>query len=394
MKKLLLSALAVIGFASFASAETYNLEVSDATNIDGTLVEERAAGTNSDSDKGEAKHYSPLNSLEISGFSFSFTQNNSSTKPALYYPFGTNTTTQIRLYKQKTNGNGGNTMTITAPEGVKFGKITFVGSNGTADAVINATAGAVSNVTSSGMVWQSEEVTNTVTLTLTTSAFRITSMTVETEAGGSVDPDPVDPDPVEPEGTTFVKANTLETGKYIFVVGENIAVPVKSSYSYGYMYLDVDVTKSGEDIVTDEAYAINVTVADGKAILLDPANRYYGMDDTHLSSFQCYSEITEGCYWNYEFVGEELKLTNGLNPECFVCKTTYNNIAPAKAPAEYTLPVVYKKADNSAVVAVEAEVDANAPVVYYNLQGQRVANPENGLYIRVQGNKVEKVALR
>lgn len=38
--------------------------------------------------------------------------------------------------------------------------------------------------------------------------------------------------------------------------------------------------------------------------------------------------------------------------------------------------------------------DANAPVEYYNLQGVRVANPENGLYIRVQGKKATKVLVR
>lgn len=38
-------------------------------------------------------------------------------------------------------------------------------------------------------------------------------------------------------------------------------------------------------------------------------------------------------------------------------------------------------------------VEENAPVVYYNLQGAKVANPSNGLYIRVQGNKAEKVVL-
>ncbi len=37
--------------------------------------------------------------------------------------------------------------------------------------------------------------------------------------------------------------------------------------------------------------------------------------------------------------------------------------------------------------------DENAPVEYFNLQGIRVANPENGLYIRRQGNKVAKVVL-
>ena len=38
--------------------------------------------------------------------------------------------------------------------------------------------------------------------------------------------------------------------------------------------------------------------------------------------------------------------------------------------------------------------DANAPVEFYNLQGVRVANPENGLYIRVQGKKATKVLVR
>lgn len=38
--------------------------------------------------------------------------------------------------------------------------------------------------------------------------------------------------------------------------------------------------------------------------------------------------------------------------------------------------------------------DAAVPAVYYNLQGVRVANPENGLYIRVQGNKATKILVK
>ena len=38
--------------------------------------------------------------------------------------------------------------------------------------------------------------------------------------------------------------------------------------------------------------------------------------------------------------------------------------------------------------------DEDAPVVYYNLQGVRVATPANGLYIRVQGKKATKVLVR
>lgn len=43
---------------------------------------------------------------------------------------------------------------------------------------------------------------------------------------------------------------------------------------------------------------------------------------------------------------------------------------------------------------VEADADINAPVEYFNLQGQPVANPSNGIYIRRQGSKVAKVIIR
>lgn len=42
----------------------------------------------------------------------------------------------------------------------------------------------------------------------------------------------------------------------------------------------------------------------------------------------------------------------------------------------------------------EIEVDADAPVEYYNIQGIRVENPENGVFIRRQGNNVSKVIVR
>ena len=47
---------------------------------------------------------------------------------------------------------------------------------------------------------------------------------------------------------------------------------------------------------------------------------------------------------------------------------------------------------SDAISAVEAENDA--PVEYFNLQGVRVENPVNGLFIRRQGTKVSKVVIR
>lgn len=45
-------------------------------------------------------------------------------------------------------------------------------------------------------------------------------------------------------------------------------------------------------------------------------------------------------------------------------------------------------------VTVDSSFDTDAPVEYFNLQGIRVADPVSGIYIRRQGSKVEKVAVK
>ena len=47
----------------------------------------------------------------------------------------------------------------------------------------------------------------------------------------------------------------------------------------------------------------------------------------------------------------------------------------------------------SGVEGIEAE-NADAPVEYYNLQGVKVANPSNGIFIKVQGSKASKVYVK
>lgn len=55
--------------------------------------------------------------------------------------------------------------------------------------------------------------------------------------------------------------------------------------------------------------------------------------------------------------------------------------------------VVLARAKGAAVDNIITDA-ADAPVEYYNLQGIRVANPDNGIYIRRQGNKVTKVLVK
>lgn len=49
--------------------------------------------------------------------------------------------------------------------------------------------------------------------------------------------------------------------------------------------------------------------------------------------------------------------------------------------------------DASGVNAIDVD-NSNAPIEYYNLQGIKVANPENGLFIKKQGSNVEKVVVK
>ncbi|MDE7444012.1 MAG: chitobiase/beta-hexosaminidase C-terminal domain-containing protein, partial [Muribaculaceae bacterium] len=59
------------------------------------------------------------------------------------------------------------------------------------------------------------------------------------------------------------------------------------------------------------------------------------------------------------------------------------------------LYVFLKSVDGSGVDGIEADlVDENAPVEYFNLQGVRVANPANGVFIKRQGHKATKVLVK
>lgn len=58
----------------------------------------------------------------------------------------------------------------------------------------------------------------------------------------------------------------------------------------------------------------------------------------------------------------------------------------------YYLGFYFNAPDTSGVS--ETEVDENAPVEYFNLQGVKVANPEKGIFIRRQGKEVKKIMVR
>lgn len=57
---------------------------------------------------------------------------------------------------------------------------------------------------------------------------------------------------------------------------------------------------------------------------------------------------------------------------------------------DQNMKVSVKENPNTGIEGVDAEA-ANAPAEYFDLQGRKVRNPQSGLYIRRQGDKVSKV---
>lgn len=78
-----------------------------------------------------------------------------------------------------------------------------------------------------------------------------------------------------------------------------------------------------------------------------------------------------------------------------VAATLRGNIElkPSKTTKISLVNVVAKQSPTS-VEGIGEDVDENAPVEYYNLNGVRVAEPENGIFIRRQGSKVTKIIVR
>jgi len=84
--------------------------------------------------------------------------------------------------------------------------------------------------------------------------------------------------------------------------------------------------------------------------------------------------------FNYDgknFHGNYMVLLNGNFPGANICLDAVYFITPTESDGIEEVNV-----DNT-----------NAPVEYFNLQGVRVANPENGIFVRRQGTEVSKVAL-
>lgn len=92
----------------------------------------------------------------------------------------------------------------------------------------------------------------------------------------------------------------------------------------------------------------------------------------------------------FDYAGNLYALTSGNERFTAYALPLANNTCTT--PAKKALLVKITEAD-IATGLNDINVDTNAPVEYYNLQGVKVENPSNGIFIKKQGAKATKVVL-
>ena len=94
----------------------------------------------------------------------------------------------------------------------------------------------------------------------------------------------------------------------------------------------------------------------------------------------------------YQYV--EFTLTEPTKVWLGMGKNTNTGDGYWQAWADQTLMQLQPKGSGVDSIEEEEAIDFNAPVEYYNLNGVRVENPDKGIYIIKQGNKVSKAVIR
>lgn len=176
-----------------------------------------------------------------------------------------------------------------------------------------------------------------------------TTYRVDNVVAGKKVEDSGTPEPPAGDGT-FTKATSVVSGsKYVLVVDGKMGTVISQTVSYGRLAMTaVDIT--GDSFKADPVNALTITAVGNAYTITDTYGRYYGMDSSHLSTFQLYDTNNgDGCLWTISFESDgTATIANVLNPDCHIVRSgTYENIAPSDivTHTEYTAPVLYRLAN-------------------------------------------------
>lgn len=193
-----------------------------------------------------------------------------------------------------------------------------------------------------------------------------------------------------------VLASSMKDGKYALVTAQGVAKAYTGTNNYGYAYIEaVEITNN--EFSVNEDYLYTFANTDKGYTIVDFRGKYVGMDATHFGAFNFFDNpdaADSNCYWNVEFTAEGVKISNAGREGAYISYKQYNTDWELITTDTADQPLLQLYGAKTQAGVADIVVDENAPVEFFNLQGVRVANPENGLYIRKQGNKVSKVIVK
>jgi hypothetical protein len=202
----------------------------------------------------------------------------------------------------------------------------------------------------------------------------------------------------------------------ITVSGSTLTIQDDESNYYGMAsghHLSIFMLYDAENDGCSYTYAINPSTA--AVTLTNLANPSCILCQTPSSKAAAPSLPTQADSLSLSTKSDSLNLPSQYDSSCLSAKAgasdisaeaaaSWNNyLAPAQSPTTYNLPTLYRQTDNATITEIPADSTADdptdpadssnrAPVTYYNLQGQRIPAPIPGLYLRLQGTKVENAA--
>lgn len=370
MKKLLLSMAMAAGCLGMTNAETFVLQVADATNFVGEKSEEKVKD---DGKLQEAAKYQPLVSLEIGDFKVETEKGGGTTEPAYY--FGStinNSDPTLRIYKN-------NTLTISDLNGEEISKFSYVLKGKTeADAV-----------EVSGNTWTNGTGSNVQIVTIIVTVG---------EGGGDV----------PPVLTDVAYENDFTSSLGTFTVENKIDND----------YTGWRINSSNPKCAIANSY-VNKVNLEAESWLISPVVDLTNRSNCNASFSQAFGfTFPTAQTSNYEFkIREENGSWVNLEIENYPAKPeknwsdwvensfdlagydgkkvqfafVYRNDGSSSRAWELQNFVVKGTPVSTGVAEIATE---NGEAMYFNLQGVRVAEPENGLYIRVQNGKATKVLVR
>ena len=175
---------------------------------------------------------------------------------------------------------------------------------------------------------------------------------------------------------------------YKLTVKAGSTVDITNTYETAYTVAKAyELIEAGEGL--DKAVYVKGYITKIQEISTEFGNATYSINDNTTYDAATALVIYRGFYGNDG--GTNIKFTTGNEiavDDVVVVYGKLKNYNGSKQMSSGNYIVTL----NGGTTGVEGiEIDENAPVEYFNLQGVRVENPANGLYIMRQGDKVVKV---